>query len=107
MQNTSILNKYILVRSSGYKFQDGYCVEQSGGPPRTELYATCNDLPTRCTRDDCENLCKGVKNSNPVKACEYAGNTHNCVAIHGTVTEAKVTTEDKYECAIIGMSFYY
>ena len=86
-----------------YNFQRGYCNEESGGPPRTELYGLCNSLETKCTRDDCETLCRKSDVSFPVKACEYAGNSHNCVAIHGNVSGTTISNEDTYECAIIGI----
>ena len=77
-------------------------MEEPDGPPRTELYDKCN--PTgmgECTRDACERLCMEVNDTNPVTACEYAGNTRNCIALHGVIDGAEVSTEDNYQCAIL------
>ena len=84
------------------EFRKGYCNEESGGPSRTELYDECINLETKCTRDDCEELCRNSDISYPVRACEYAAISHNCVAVHGNVTGATISEEDDYECAVLG-----
>ena len=93
---------WFAAKTSLYGFRRGYCNEVPGGPPRTDLYSVCINLTTKCTLSDCESLCRNADDSYPVTACQYAGISHSCIAIHGNVTGTTVSNEDEYECAIIG-----